>query len=86
MRDSIFDGDPVGARSNAMTIESTRKGMMVVLYPPWWPAGVKLTFDSTLAGGRERLGTAVAMVADGYRKPSRARTRAWQVTCQGRSP
>jgi hypothetical protein len=40
-----------------------------------------VTFDSTLAGGREMLGTAVAMVANASEKPSKARARAWQVAC-----
>lgn len=86
LRDSVYDKDPIGARSNAMTIEYTKAGMLVVLYPPWWPAGVSLTFDSTLTGGKEMTGTAVALVADGTRQRPKARTRALQVACPGRSP
>lgn len=85
-RDSVYDNDSAGARRNAMTIEYTKQGMLVVLYPPWWPAGVSLTFDSTLAGGREMAGTAVALVADGTRASPHTRAHAQQTACPGRAP
>lgn len=81
VRDSIYANDPVASRNNAMTIERTQAGMLVMLYPPWWPAGVKLTFDSTVAGGREMIGTAVALAANGSVAPSQALARAQQVNC-----
>lgn len=84
VRDSIYAGDPVASRNSAMTIEQTSSGMLVMLYPAWWPAGVKLTFDSTLAGGREMIGTAIALTANGSVAPSQARARAQQVACGGR--
>ena len=67
-----------------MTMERTWRGALLVLYPPWWPAGVEVTFDSSLAGGTEMLGTAIAMVADARQAASTARARAWQVACSTR--
>lgn len=81
LRDSIYDRDPA-ARGNAMTVERTREGMLVMLYPPWWPVGVRIMFDSTVAGGREMRGTALAMVADGRAESPRAPARALQVDCR----
>lgn len=81
LRDSIYDRDPA-ARANAMTIERTRDGMLVMLYPPWWPVGVRITFDSSLNAGREMRGTALAMVADGRTESPRAPARALQVDCR----
>jgi hypothetical protein len=81
IRDSVYDKDPVATRNNAMEIQYTKDGMQVMLYPFWWPPGVRLTFDSTVAGGREMVGTAVALVANGAAESPRARTRAQQTTC-----
>lgn len=81
IRDSVFAKDPVAMSNNAMTWERTPQGMLLMLYPPWWPVGVAVTFDSTLAGAKEMLGTAVALEANGDQPPSRARARAWQVAC-----
>lgn len=81
VRDSVFDKDTVATHANTMSIEYTKDGMLVVLYPFWWPAGVNLTFDSTSAGGNEMTGTAIALVADGHRQPPRAPARARQVPC-----
>ena len=81
IRDSVFARDQRATRTDAMTWERTSQGMLLLLYPAWWPAGVEVTFDSTLAGGREMLGMAVAMVANASRPASRSRARAWQVAC-----
>jgi hypothetical protein len=84
IRDSVFARDSVASASNAMTFEKTARGAILVLYPPWWPAGVEVTFDSTLADGKEMLGTGIAMVADARNPASRAPARAWQISCGGR--
>lgn len=86
VRDSVYDKDTVATHANAMTIQYTKQGMLVMLYPPWWPAGVELTFDSTMAGGREMSGTAIALIADGRQQSPRAPARAQQVACGGRRP
>ena len=76
VRDSVFARDTNATRNNAMMWEQTKLGWSVVLIPSWWPVGVKVEFDSVLAGGREMTGQAVAFVADAGQQPSRARARA----------
>lgn len=76
VRDSIFVKDTNAARNSAMVWERTRLGWSVVLFPTWWPVGVKVDFDSVLAQGREMTGQAIAFVADAGQDPSRARARA----------
>jgi hypothetical protein len=56
--------------------EQTKAGWSVVLFPDWWPVGVKVDFDSTVIEGREMTGNAIALVADAGKPPSRARARA----------
>lgn len=80
VRDSVFVRDSSAARNNAMIWERTRSGWSVVLFPGWWPVGVKVDFDSVLADGREMTGQALALVADAGQEPSRARASA--VRCQ----
>jgi hypothetical protein len=81
IRDSVYVRDERATKADAMTWERTSHGMLLLLYPAWWPVGVEVTFDSTLAGGREMQGTAVALVANASRTAARARARAWQVAC-----
>jgi hypothetical protein len=76
VRDSVFARDTNAVRNNAMIWERTRAGWSVVLFPAWWPVGVKVDFDSVLAPGREMTGEALALVADAGQTPSRARARA----------
>jgi hypothetical protein len=76
VRDSVFVRDTNAVRNNAMVWERTARGWSVVLFPTWWPVGVKVDFDSVLAAGREMMGNATALVADAGQDPSRARARA----------
>ena len=76
VRDSVFAKDTNAVRNNAMYWERTRSGWSVVLFPPWWPVGVKVDFDSVLAGGTEMTGQAIALVANAGAEASRARARA----------
>ena len=76
VRDSVFAKDTNAVRNNAMFWEQTKAGWSVVLFPEWWPVGVKVEFDSVLAAGREMTGGAIALVADAGKPPSRARARA----------
>ena len=76
VRDSVFAKDTNAVRNNAMYWEQTKTGWAVVLFPEWWPVGVKVEFDSVLAEGREMTGGAIALVADAGKPPSRARARA----------
>jgi hypothetical protein len=81
VRDSVFARDTNAVRSNAMVWERSARGWSVVLFPPWWPVGVSVEFDSVLAEGREMAGRATALVANAGQEPSRARARA--VRCPG---
>lgn len=81
VRDSVFARDTNATRNSAMMWERSRSGWSVVLFPNWWPVGVKVDFDSVLAEGREMTGQAIAFVADAGQAPSRARARA--VRCPG---
>jgi hypothetical protein len=81
VRDSVFARDTTATRNNAMMWERTKFGWAVVLFPEWWPVGIKVDFDSVLAEGREMTGQAIALVADAGQAPSRARARA--VRCPG---
>ena len=76
IRDSVFARDPNAIHNNAMMWERTKQGWSVVLFPEWWPVGVKVDFDSVLAQGTEMTGQAIALVADANQEPSKARARA----------
>lgn len=76
VRDSVFVRDTTATHNNAMYWERTEEGPAVVLFPPWWPVGVRVVFDSVLAEGREMTGQATAFVADAGQAPARARARA----------
>jgi hypothetical protein len=76
VRDSVFARDTSAVRNNPMYWEQTKAGWSVVLFPEWWPVGVKVAFDSVLAQGHEMTGEAIALVADAGNLPSRARARA----------
>lgn len=81
VRDSVFLRDSAAVRNNAMFWERSGRGWSVVLFPTFWPVGMKVEFDSVLAEGREMTGRATAFVADAGKEPSRARARA--VRCPG---
>jgi hypothetical protein len=76
VRDSVFAKDSTAVRNKAMYWEQTKVGWSVVLFPEWWPVGVKVDFDSTVVEGREMTGNAIALVADAGKAPSRAKARA----------
>ena len=76
IRDSVFARDTNAVRNKTMYWEQTKAGWSVVLFPDWWPVGVKVDFDSTVIEGREMTGSAIALVADAGKPPSRARARA----------
>jgi hypothetical protein len=81
VRDSVFARDTTATRNSPMYWERTKGGWAVVLFPSWWPVGVKVDFDSVFAEGREMTGHAIALVADAGQAPSRARARAMR--CPG---
>ena len=61
----------------------TRADSSLLLFPPWWPAGVLIEFKSkpmTLAD--TVTGKATAFVADARKQPSTSSIRGWLVPCQ----
>lgn len=76
IRDSVFARDTTAVRNNAMIWVRGKAGWSVVLFPTWWPVGVKVDFDSVFNDGREMTGQAFALVADAGQAASRARSRA----------
>ena len=56
---------------------------LLILYPAWWPAGVRVDLPTrTPAPGDTVVGRAVAFVANGAVKSPEARVRAWRVPCK----
>ena len=56
---------------------------LMILYPAWWPAGVRVDLPTrTPAVGDTVIGRAIAFVANGAVKSPEARVRAWQVPCK----
>ena len=58
---------------------------LLILYPGWWPAGVRVDLPTrTPAPGDTVVGRAVAFVANGALTPPVAKVRAWRVGCGAR--
>ena len=76
VRDSVFAKDTNAIRNNSMYWEQRNNRWSVVLFPTWWPVGVKVEFDSVRADGVEMTGSATALVADAGKPASTARARA----------
>ena len=56
---------------------------LMILYPAWWPAGVRVDLPTrTPAVGDTVVGRAIAFVANGAVKSPEARVRAWRVPCK----
>jgi hypothetical protein len=54
----------------------------MLLFPSWWPVGVKVALPArALAPGDTLAGLATALVGNGFVTPSRAPVRAWLVRC-----
>jgi hypothetical protein len=55
----------------------------LLLFPPWWPAGVLVVFKTKPAKlGDTVAGKALAFVADARKQPSTSSIRGWLVPCQ----
>jgi len=56
---------------------------MLILYPAWWPAGVRVELPTRQpALGDTIVGRALAFVANGAVKAPEAKVRAWRVECR----
>lgn len=73
-----------GGRAWAASQLASDADSTLMLFPPWWPAGVWVTLGrARLAVGDTVLGSATALVGDGRLKPSTSRVRAWRLSCGG---
>ena len=60
-----------------------RSDSSLLLFPPWWPAGVLVVFKAKPRSlGDTVAGTATAFVADARKQPSTSQIRGWLVSCQ----
>ena len=68
------------------TTQAVQDEHTIVLLPSWWPAGVSVTLPNrTPAPGDTVVGSALAFVGDGRRKPPTAKVWAWRVPCSSRA-
>ena len=55
----------------------------LLLFPPWWPAGILVVFKGKPTKLADTVaGTATAFVADARKAPSTSPIRGWLVPCQ----
>ena len=54
----------------------------LLLFPPWWPAGVSVKLTNKFVSPQDTIaGHAVALVADGRKRPPTTAVRLWRVPC-----
>lgn len=54
----------------------------LLLFPPWWPAGISVKLTNKFASSHDTIaGRAIALVADGRKRPPTSSVRLWQVPC-----
>jgi hypothetical protein len=54
----------------------------LLLFPPWWPAGISVKFATKPASPNDTIaGRAVALVADGRKRPPTTAVKLWRVPC-----
>jgi hypothetical protein len=76
LRDSVYDG--AATASGREEMRWFDGGTRLIVFPPWWPVGITVTFDrpgTSLARGDTLTGDAVALVADASQRPPRTRAR-----------
>jgi len=72
-----------GGRGWAADDIEAQSDTTLLLFPPWWPAGVLVRFGAKPASLNDTVaGRAIAFVADGRKQPSTSSIRAWLVPCQ----
>jgi hypothetical protein len=83
--DSISTPLASGGRGWAAELTHPDQDGTMLLFPSWWPVGVKVALPSrVLAPGDTVEGLATALVGNGFVTPSRATVRAWLVRCGAR--
>ena len=80
--DSISMPLASGGRGWATELTHPDQDGTMLLFPPWWPVGVKVALPArALAPGDTVEGMATALVGNGFVTPSRSTVRAWLVPC-----
>jgi len=78
----VLQHAPAG-RDWASDAGSEMPDSMLILYPAWWPAGVRVELPTREpAVGDTVVGRALAFVANGAVKAPEAKVRAWRVACR----
>jgi hypothetical protein len=71
-----------GGRGWAATEVEAQSDTTLLLFPPWWPAGIVITYGAKPVSPKDTVpGRAVALVADGRKRPPTSSVRLWQVPC-----
>jgi hypothetical protein len=72
---------PGGRGWAALDVES-QSDSTLLLFPPWWPAGVVIDVGAKPISATDTVpGQATALVADGRLRPPRSTVRVWRVSC-----
>jgi hypothetical protein len=72
-----------GGRGWAASDLEFQSDTSIILFPPWWPAGVIVQFPAKPKSASDTVaGRAQALVADGRQTPSASPIRAWLIPCQ----
>ena len=72
---------PNGRGWAAIDVEATSDSTLL-LFPPWWPAGIAVRLATKPTSPRDTVpGRAVAFVADGQKRPPTSSVRLWRVPC-----
>jgi hypothetical protein len=71
-----------GGRGWAAELTQPDANGTMLLFPSWWPVGVKVALPTrTFVPGDTLEGHAIALVGNGFATPPRATVRAWLVRC-----
>jgi hypothetical protein len=71
-----------GGRGWAATEVQAQSDTTLMLFPPWWPAGIVITYGAKPVSPKDTVpGRAVALVADGRLRAPISSVRLWQVPC-----
>jgi hypothetical protein len=70
-----------GGRGWAAIDVEPQSDTTLILFPPWWPAGVIVGFNAKPTAHDTVSGRAQALVADGRQRPPMSNVRLWQIGC-----
>lgn len=75
---------PGAPHGRSWAVSDSGSASSLILFPAWWPAGMRVTLPAGPPPvGRSARGTAIALVADGRRRPPAAPVVVHGVPCTG---